>query len=105
MTNKKYTEELILTAKTFKVLKNPVRLHILKTLSKMNSCCYSNDISKKLNISPSTLSQHLKELKHAGLIVGEIQAPYIKYCINKENWEKSKKIIRQFFNKKIELNC
>jgi DNA-binding HxlR family transcriptional regulator len=43
-----------------------------------------------LPIAKSTLSQHLKELKEAGLIQGEIEAPKIKYCLNRKNWEETK---------------
>jgi len=51
-----------------------------------------------LPIAKSTLSQHLKELKSAGLIQGEIEAPKIKYCINKENWELAKLQFKDLFN-------
>jgi len=43
------------------------------------------------------LSEHLKELKKAGLIQGEINPPYIKYCINRENWEEAQQLFAQFF--------
>jgi len=76
----------------FKAMAHPVRLYILQKLSKMNSCCYSGDLVDELPIGRSTLSQHLKELKYAGLIQGEIELPYIKYCLNHENWEKAKKM-------------
>ena len=65
-----------------KALGHPVRIYILELLSKQ-SCCYSGDLSEELPIAKSTLSQHLKELKEAGLIQGEIEAPRIKYCLNK----------------------
>jgi ArsR family transcriptional regulator, arsenate/arsenite/antimonite-responsive transcriptional repressor len=94
---KRYPVELTELAKIHKALSHPVRLYILKELSKMNSCCYSGDIATELKISPSTLSQHLKELKYAGLIQGETEAPYIKYCINPENWEIAKNKILCFF--------
>ncbi|GAH25907.1 unnamed protein product, partial [marine sediment metagenome] len=45
-----------------------------------------------LPIAKSTLSQHLKELKEAELIQGEIEQPRIKYCLNKENWEIAQKL-------------
>jgi len=44
------------------------------------------------------LSQHLKELKNAGLIQGEIKAPRIKYCINRENWDEAKKLLCELLN-------
>jgi DNA-binding transcriptional ArsR family regulator len=81
-----YTEKQIQLARIAKALGNPVRIFILELLSNQ-SCCYSGDLTELLPIAKSTLSQHLKELKDAGLIQGEIEAPKIKYCINKEKWE------------------
>jgi len=60
------------------------------------SCCYSGDLSEELPIAKSTLSQHLKELKAAGLIQGEIEAPKIKYCLNKENWKEAQQLFKSF---------
>jgi len=51
-----------------------------------------------LPIAKSTLSQHLKELKEAGLIQGEIEAPKIKYCLNKNNWEEAKFLVKKIFD-------
>jgi ArsR family transcriptional regulator, arsenate/arsenite/antimonite-responsive transcriptional repressor len=82
-------------ARYAKALGHPVRLYILELLSKQ-SCCYSGDLSEDLPIAKSTLSQHLKELKNAGLIQGEIELPKIKYCLNKENWEDAKKLFKNF---------
>ncbi|MFO8066261.1 MAG: metalloregulator ArsR/SmtB family transcription factor [Bacteroidales bacterium] len=80
-----------------KAMSHPVRVYILKKLSCMGSCCYSGDLVEELPIGRSTLSQHLKELKHAGLIQGEINPPFIKYCINRENWETAKQLFKDFF--------
>lgn len=65
---------------------HPVRMYVLELLSKQ-SCCYSGDLTDVLPIAKSTLSQHLKELKDAGLIQGEIEGPKVKYCLNQENWK------------------
>jgi DNA-binding transcriptional ArsR family regulator len=89
------TPEQKKVARYAKALGHPVRLYILELLSKQ-SCCYSGDLSEVLPIAKSTLSQHLKELKNAGLIQGEIELPKIKYCLNKENWEEAKKLFRDF---------
>jgi DNA-binding transcriptional ArsR family regulator len=64
----------------------------------MDSCCYSGDLVEEVPIGRSTLSEHLKDLKYAGLIQGEIKPPYIKYCINRENWEKARKLLDDFLN-------
>lgn len=85
-------------ARFAKALSHPVRVYVLELLSKQ-SCCYSGDLSEVLPIAKSTLSQHLKELKDAGLIQGEIEPPKIKYCLNKENWQEAKRIFNDFFAK------
>jgi ArsR family transcriptional regulator len=88
------TADQIRLARVGKALSHPVRVYILDLLSKQ-TCCYSGDLAEILPIARSTLSQHLKELKEAGLIQGEIEAPKIKYCINQENWI----IAQQLFKK------
>ena len=85
-------------ARFAKALGHPVRIYILQYLSKQ-ACCYSGDLSEILPIAKSTLSQHLKELKAAGLIQGETEAPRIRYCINKENWEMAKEMMQGVFSK------
>ena len=85
-----------------KAISHPVRVFILDYLANnLNKCCYSGDMAEELPIARSTLSEHLKELKKAGLIQGEINPPYIKYCINRENWQEAKTILSQFFDLKI----
>lgn len=95
--SKKYDNDIIQISGFAKALSHPLRVYIMKKLSKINTCFYSGDIAKELNIGRSTLSQHLKELKHAGLIQGKIEAPYIKYCINRQNWEKANSLYHKFF--------
>ena len=83
-----------------KALSNPIRVFILDYLSNnLNKACYSGDMAEILPIARSTLSEHLKELKEAGLIQGEINPPYIKYCINAEHWEEAKLLFAKFFKK------
>jgi len=102
-----FTNEVQQIAGLSKALSHPVRVYILQKLSKMNSCCYSGDLVEELPVGRSTLSQHLKELKYAGLIQGEINPPYIKYCINRKNWEEAKRLFTLFLNQSetVELNC
>ena len=83
------------TARYAKAIGHPVRMYVMELLSNQ-SCCYSGDLSDELPIAKSTLSQHLKELKNAGLIQGEIESPKIKYCINKENWKEAQQLFKQF---------
>jgi DNA-binding transcriptional ArsR family regulator len=84
------TSEQIELARYAKALSHPVRIYILKLLSRQ-SCCYSGDLAEILPIARSTLSQHLKELKSAGLIQGTTRPPKIRYCLNPEGWEKTRK--------------
>jgi DNA-binding transcriptional ArsR family regulator len=91
-----YSKEQIQLARFAKALGHPVRVYIIELLSKQ-SCCYSGDLSDVLPIAKSTLSQHLKELKEAGLIQGEIEPPKIKYCINKDNWEIAQLLFKKYF--------
>jgi ArsR family transcriptional regulator, arsenate/arsenite/antimonite-responsive transcriptional repressor len=94
------TENHEKTARYAKALSNPIRIFILNYLSdNLNKCCYSGDMAEILPIARSTLSEHLKELKNAGLIQGEINPPYIKYCINPENWEEARMLFSKFFKK------
>lgn len=85
-------------ARFAKALGHPVRVYIMRLLNNQ-PCCYSGDLTKEINIAKSTLSQHLKELKDAGLIRGEIEAPKIKYCVNKENWGVAKYLFRDLLGK------
>ena len=83
--------------RTGNALAHPVRVAILQLLSKQ-SCCYHGDMAEELPIANSTLSQHLKVLKEAGLIQGEINPPKIKYCLNRENWAMAKGLMIGFFD-------
>ena len=82
-------------ARYAKALGHPIRVYVLQLLSNQ-ACCYSGDLSEELPVAKSTLSQHLKELKDAGLIQGETEAPRVKYCINKKNWEEAQNLFKGF---------
>ena len=90
------TEEQKKFARYSKAMGHPTRMFILELLSRQ-SCCYSGDLTEVLPIAKSTLSQHLRELKNAGLIQGEIEAPKIKYCLNQENWNEAKSLMKNLF--------
>jgi DNA-binding transcriptional ArsR family regulator len=79
-----------------------VRVFVIQFLAEQ-SCCYSGDLTDILPIAKSTLSQHLKELKEAGLIEGELETPKIRYCLHKENWEIAKENLKSFIN--IDISC
>jgi len=93
-----FTDNQKQIARFAKPLGHPVRIYVLELLSKQ-ACCYSGDLSDILPIAKSTLSQHLKELKKAGLIQGEIEAPKVKYCINRQNWEIAKILFKDLLDK------
>ncbi len=87
---KKPDPELI--ARFAKAMGHPTRVAILRFLAEQDSCFFG-DIHEVIPSAKATVSQHLKELKEAGLIQGEIEAPKVRYCIHPGNWE----IARQAF--------
>lgn len=97
MSEKKYCIKTENLASMAKALGHPARIAIMKFLAKQETC-YFGDINEELPIAKATVSQHLKELKEAGLIQGEIETPKVKYCINKENWEYARQLFADFFN-------
>lgn len=96
MENKEYTVKQEQLARFAKAMGHPARMAILEFLIKQNTCFFG-DIHEVLPISKATVSQHLKELKDAGLIQGEIETPKVKYCINRENWKIASVLFTEFF--------
>lgn len=80
-----------------KALSHPIRVNIIELLLQQ-SCCYSGDLSDTFGIAKSTLSQHLKVLKEAGLIQGELNPPKIKYCVNRKNWSEARELLEKLIN-------
>lgn len=100
-----YSLEAETLAKFAKALGHPTRLIILKYLSNQ-SCCYTGDLVEELPLAQSTISQHLKELKEAGLINGEVTPPRIRYCINQKNWLQAKKMFATLFQEDFnKISC
>jgi DNA-binding transcriptional ArsR family regulator len=91
MSKKAFTKEQEQLARFAKALGHPVRVAILQMLVKQ-TCCYHGDMSELLPVAKSTLSQHLNELKAAGLIHGTITLPSVRYCINETNWALAKSL-------------
>jgi len=91
MAKEKLTNEQIQLARFAKALGHPIRVAILQMLAKQ-TCCYHGDMSEILPIAKSTLSQHLNELKDAGLIQGTITPPMVRYCIEVKNWTLAKSL-------------
>ena len=89
----------------FIALAHPARIQILQFLASRQEC-YFGDIHDELPIAKATVSQHLKELKDAGLIQGTIEAPKVRYCINRDNWQYAHELFCNFFSKEIKAtNC
>jgi len=78
-----------------KALGHPARIAILQFLA-TKDVCICGDIVDELPLSQATVSQHLAELKQAGLIKGEIEGPKVCYCINKKAWQEAKQLLAQF---------
>lgn len=94
---KRYTDKQELIAKFSNALGHPVRIAILQQLASQSGC-FHGDMAEVLPIANSTLSQHLKVLREAGLIKGEIEPPKTKYCIDKEYWNLAKGLLIGFFD-------
>ena len=84
-------------AKYAKALGHPARIAILKFLAGKPTC-QCGDIVEELPLSQSTVSQHLKELKEAGLIKGEIDGAKVCYCIDDKEWKAAQTWINQLFD-------
>src|SRR6478672_2372483 len=84
-------------ARYAKALSHPARIAILKLLVKKQSCI-CGDIVNELPLSQSTVSQHLKELKEAGLIKGDIEGVKVCYCIDEKEWDLAKNYMGSFFS-------
>jgi DNA-binding transcriptional ArsR family regulator len=87
-----------------KALGHPARVAILQFLIK-SKACVCGDIVDELPLSQSTVSQHLSELKKAGLIKGDIDGPSICYCIDERNWARAKKMVGDLFNSFQSSTC
>ena len=83
-------------AKYAKALAHPARVAILQLLIKKQACI-CGDIVDELPLSQSTVSQHLKELKEAGLIKGDVEGVKICYCIDEKEWETARSYLDTLF--------
>ncbi len=90
-------------ARYAKALGHPARVAILRLLVSRQACI-CGDIVDELPISQSTVSQHLKELKDAGLIKGDIEGVRVCYCINESAWAEAKSMLSEFFEAFVETS-
>jgi ArsR family transcriptional regulator len=96
-----YSEAEMQIAKFAKALSHPARVAILQLLIQKQSCI-CGDIVDELPIAQSTVSQHLKELKQAGLVKGNIEGASICYCVNTEVLQKANQILNTVLSVSIE---
>lgn len=95
-TQKIYAADEQQLAEYARAMGHPARIKILKLLSDQSSC-YTGDLTERLPLAQSTVSQHLKMLREAGLIEGEIQQPRIRYCLNRKRWSEAKRLFESMF--------
>ncbi len=79
-----------------KVLGHPARIAILERLIGMDQCV-CGDLVSEIGLAQPTISQHLKELKSAGLIKGTIEGTRVCYCINEIRWNEVNSLLAGFF--------
>lgn len=100
-----YTDRQNELAILTKALGHPARIAIIEHILKVDSCI-CGDIVNELPLAQPTVSQHLKELKNAGLIKGNVEGNAICYCIDEKGFEKLKSFFQNvtdsFENKKTE---
>ncbi|WP_020402364.1 ArsR/SmtB family transcription factor [Gracilimonas tropica] len=92
-----FNEKQIKAAEFAKAISHPARIAILQILAKTNAC-YCGDITEELPLAQSTISQHLKALKSAGIIKGEIEGVRTCYCFDEENLAEFKSVMEAMIN-------
>lgn len=100
MSKEKYSVEQKQIALYAKAFSHPARVAILDYLFKIKTCI-CGDIVDEIGLAQSTISQHLKELKNAGLIKGTIEGTSVCYCIDIENWKKMKQVMEGFLDQDL----
>lgn len=98
-----FTEEQNEIALLAKVLGHPARIAILEIIFKSKTCI-CGDLVQKIGLAQPTISQHLKELKNAGLIKGNIEGNSVCYCINSEKWDYMQTVLTGFLARDTTLN-
>jgi DNA-binding transcriptional ArsR family regulator len=91
-----FTEKQNKLASLLKALAHPARIAIVQHLIKADACI-CGDLVDELGLAQATISQHLKELKSAGLIKGTIEGTSVCYCIDDKSWKMVKKELDTFF--------
>lgn len=95
-----FTEQQNQISTLAKAFAHPARVAILHHLFKINSCV-CGDLVNEIGLAQPTISQHLKELKHLGLIRGNVEGTSVCYCIDKQNWTAMKAVMTEFINQDL----
>ena len=85
------------SAVLFKALAHPARLAILQYLAE-TKVCITGDISDELPLSRTTVNQHLKELKNAGLIQGHVDGVKVNYCLDPQKIRELGNVFQELYN-------
>ncbi|HRO69381.1 MAG TPA: metalloregulator ArsR/SmtB family transcription factor [Chitinophagaceae bacterium] len=99
-----FSEKQNKLARMMKALAHPARIAIIQHLVKANACI-CGDLVDELGLAQATISQHLKELKNAGLIQGTIDGTSVCYCIDPKVWNQYKTSFENFFAAYIDNSC
>ena len=91
-----FTDKQNKLAQMMKALAHPARIAIIQHLIKAQACI-CGDLVEELGLAQATISQHLKELKNAGLIQGTIEGTSVCYCIDPKVWKQYKTAFESFF--------
>ncbi|KKO92423.1 ArsR family transcriptional regulator [Sphingobacterium sp. Ag1] len=97
-----YTDEQNKLASFLKVLAHPARIAILQYIINQKACI-CNDLVEELGLAQATISQHLKELKHIGIVQGTIEGKSVCYCIEENVWKQTQGILNAFFNQDVKV--
>jgi predicted transcriptional regulator len=92
-----FTEEQNKLATMLKALAHPARIAILQQIINANACI-CGDLVDELGLAQATISQHLKEIKTAGLIQGTIEGVSVCYCIEPKAWKLLREQLGDFLN-------
>lgn len=101
-----FTEQQNVLANYAKALSHPARIAIVQHLMSTNTCV-CGDIVNEIGLAQATVSQHLKELKKAGIIQGTVEGTSVCYCIDANAWKQLSAILGAFISKDLKQasNC
>ena len=100
-----FTEEQNQLSLLLKAMAHPARIAILQQIIAAKACI-CGDLVEELGLAQATISQHLKELKNAGIIQGTIEGVKVCYCINPKTWQLLEKELGAFLGSyKTQPNC